>query len=648
MKKQLMLTAILVILIVGIPLQLNIKPVSADTITVPGQYPTIQEAINAAAPGDTILVAAGTYFENVSVNKTVSLVGENRETTIIDAKGNATVIRVRADGVVIEGFTLRNSTSYNYEWGDIACINVVGYNHTTVRNNIIRDNNEYGVLFYRSNNNIVTGNNITNNGWGGIYSEGSSNNVISGNVVADNGGEGIEFEYTYPDFIYPVNNTIVENTIMNNSGNGVFFLLSYDNTVSNNRLDSNMGGIYVMGGFNVFSANNITNSGSPGIEIYYSNNSVFTGNIIEGGVEAFSSSDNVISDNDLCYGEYGVEFSSSSNNTLTDNGIYYNDYGIYIETAHNNSISNNWIFDNTWDGINFYDAYNCTIIGNDVSLNNEYGVYLYSSGNNTIIGNNIGGSEEYNIYLVYSSNNTIFYNYFDKGWMADQVYSFESVNGWDSGYPSGGNYWDDHHTYDLFMGPGQNTSGSDAIEDTPYDISDGVERDRYPLMGPPNRFKAGTFDNVTYYVFTVSNSTVEDFYFDAAGAFVRFNVTEENGTAGFCRVAIPKDLLWAVNDDWMVTVGGSLIGNWTIIPDEDFTYLYITYTHSTKTVQITGTDAVPELPSITLLALLIFFLTLAAIYTKRKLPKKTRIRNLTNSDFSFSLKPCMLSFVWFW
>jgi len=42
---------------------------SPGTIYVPGDYPTIQSAIDAASPGDTILVAAGTYTENVEVDR---------------------------------------------------------------------------------------------------------------------------------------------------------------------------------------------------------------------------------------------------------------------------------------------------------------------------------------------------------------------------------------------------------------------------------------------------------------------------------------------------------------------------------------------------------------------------------------------------
>ncbi|HYB68396.1 MAG TPA: hypothetical protein VEC97_02520, partial [Candidatus Acidoferrales bacterium] len=92
---------------------------SPSVITVPTDYPTIQQAINAANPGDTVFVENGTYPGNVVVNKTVNLIGENNQSTIIDGGGVGTVLTVSASGlptgsadnVTIANFTLANSGS---------------------------------------------------------------------------------------------------------------------------------------------------------------------------------------------------------------------------------------------------------------------------------------------------------------------------------------------------------------------------------------------------------------------------------------------------------------------------------------------------------------------------------------------------------
>lgn len=81
--------------------------VSADTINVnPGE--SIQEAIDAANPGDTIFVEAGTYYENLVVDKSINLIGANRDTTIINGGGSSNGVYVSADLVNISGFRILN------------------------------------------------------------------------------------------------------------------------------------------------------------------------------------------------------------------------------------------------------------------------------------------------------------------------------------------------------------------------------------------------------------------------------------------------------------------------------------------------------------------------------------------------------------
>jgi len=205
-----------------------------------------------------------------------------------------------------------------------------------------------------------------------------------------------------------------------------------------------------------------------------------------------------------------------------------------------------------------------------------------------------------------SSNNRFFHNNFKDN--AQQVYSDSSTNVWDDGYPSGGNYWSNYTGVD---------ADGDGIGDTSYTI-DANNTDRYPLIAPFRTFDAGTWNGLSYNVNVISNSTVSDFYFNPEeGAFIRFNVTGESGTRGFCRVAIPKSLLW-VEDGWTILVGDETIANYRIIPDENCTYIYFTYNHSTKTVEIQGTNAIPEFPSFLILPLFMVATLLAVIIIRRK------------------------------
>ena len=139
--------------------------------------------------------------------------------------------------------------------------------------------------------------------------------------------------------------------------------------------------------------------------------------------------------------------------------------------------------------------------------------------------------------------------------------------------------------------------------------------------GSTNCFEVGTWNDVTYYVDITSNSTVNDFYFNPDdGPFIHFNVTGSSGTKGVCQVAIPKPLLW-VEDGWQVYIDGQPLTNYTIIQDENSTYLYFTYTHSTKTVLIQGSHVIPEFSSTNIIPLFMVISLITLILAKRKHPK---------------------------
>ena len=75
----------------------------------PGNYTRIQDAINDANDGYTVFVYNGTYYENVWVGKSISLIGEDKYTTIIDGQNipNNNTVLIFADNVILKGFTTR-------------------------------------------------------------------------------------------------------------------------------------------------------------------------------------------------------------------------------------------------------------------------------------------------------------------------------------------------------------------------------------------------------------------------------------------------------------------------------------------------------------------------------------------------------------
>ena len=154
----------------------------AYAITVPDDYPTIQEAINNANPGDPIFVSSGTYYENVVVNKSVSLIGESKESTIVEGSGAETVILVNADKVSVSGFEIRDIA---FEWGIWGIV----LNHSSnsrISGNVLKATEAISVLGGSGNdvaNNEVVGLDVSCV-FHGIELANSSNNVVVGNFLS--------------------------------------------------------------------------------------------------------------------------------------------------------------------------------------------------------------------------------------------------------------------------------------------------------------------------------------------------------------------------------------------------------------------------------------------------------------------------------
>jgi parallel beta-helix repeat protein len=310
-------------------------------------YSAIQDAMDTpeTLDGHTIFVDSGIYYENVVVNKSISLVGENSSNTIIDGGGgNSPVVNVtNVDNVEISGFTIRNG-----QWG----VYLSGCSCVNVSDNSLTANNESGVYLGSSHSNIVSGNSISNNGDGvRLYS--SPDNIVSGNNITAN-------EYAVVVTFASFNSTVSNNSISNNTYDGVHVHFSENSTVSGNSISNSGVGVHLWSSFNsTVSSNNITANNGDGVYLNsYSRNCTVFGN-------------NITANN--C----GVHLAFSSNcivsvNSITDNEWYgaYLEYSDDIRFYHNNFIGNpthvinlNSTFANTWDNGtegNYWSDYNGT------------------------------------------------------------------------------------------------------------------------------------------------------------------------------------------------------------------------------------------------------------------------------------------------
>ena len=160
-------------------------------------YDTIQVAIDApqTLSGHTILVDAGTYYENVLVNKTVTLIGENKHNTIIDGNFTGTVIKVTANNVSIQGFTIRGS---GCACSDYRGVSVENSRNINVTDNVIIENG-FGIRILWSYEIIVARNDIVDN-FQGINVGSSFGSVFYHNNIVDNYYQAVASgEYTWDD-----------------------------------------------------------------------------------------------------------------------------------------------------------------------------------------------------------------------------------------------------------------------------------------------------------------------------------------------------------------------------------------------------------------------------------------------------------------
>ncbi len=260
MKKEITKVLAIIVIFFFLAWTFNLQVSRASTtLIVPDNYPTITSAINHASAGDIIVVKSGMYNENLQINKSITLEGENNNNTVIigsasTQRASSAALTIAADNVKVSGFTIQslpysNSSIHVYGIfveGDNATItnNIIQQtylgifcsiqSYTTINNNTVTSNLKDGIRFFGGSLNTVSDNIINANGQSGISMDGYSN-VISGNIVQNN-YRGIGSGSTY--------SVIFNNTLMSNQESGLFFAGSHD-VISANTFSGNKWGVYV-------------------------------------------------------------------------------------------------------------------------------------------------------------------------------------------------------------------------------------------------------------------------------------------------------------------------------------------------------------------------------------------------------------------
>jgi parallel beta-helix repeat protein len=374
-------------------------------------YSAIQEAIDApeTLDGHEIFVASGIYYEHLTVNKSLSLIGEDRNSTIIDGNGKGIILYVTADNVHVSNFTVQNG--------------------------------RYGIRLYHSKNSRLDRNNVYNSEWFGFEISHSGNCTLRNNSLVEN---RYNFGVDGAALLDFVNDIDVSNLV---NGKPIYYLVNQRDFEINSSTFQQIGYLGLVNSTTINVKNLNLKDNKDGILFAYVANSSIK------DVNVTSSWDGIC-----------VKF--SSNVSISGNNANKNfDYAIALRASANCTVAGNNANNNTWGGISLGTSWNCTVVGNSVN-NNYYNIHLVESENNLVCRNNAllkqGG---YSIAVYRSSNNIIYHNTFVNPLLHGETKNgtyFIPKNSWDNGLE--GNYWS------LYSGV---DADQDGIGDTPYVVGEG-------------------------------------------------------------------------------------------------------------------------------------------------------------------------------
>jgi parallel beta-helix repeat protein len=303
----------------------------------PGNYSSIQGAIDNSSEGDTVFVYddSSPYFECLVLNKTVILVGEDRDSTVVDAQHGGSVVEIYADGCLVSGFTLKNCQKVNQDY-EYCVVKIIDSDYVIISDNILSIGEmEYNdfvsvVWLYHScycniSNNVIFELDWVQKSSGVGFYSGSCYNTVSGNIIS-NYVWGIDFEsYSGCD-----GNMFIGNCI-SNSTTGIAITGCDNNKIMDNIIEYNV----------------------RGIDLDDTQHSIVSGNVIRYNGDGYAFECGIIISGWYHYNNYNTV----SGNVISNN----NPTGVYVLYSFKNVISGNNFIDNGigYSGKEWGNAYFC-------------------------------------------------------------------------------------------------------------------------------------------------------------------------------------------------------------------------------------------------------------------------------------------------
>jgi len=351
-------------------------------VTIPkiievGENQRIQDAINSAYPGDTVQVAAGTYYQHLTINKSLSLIGGRNGATIIDGDGTGTAVHILADKVNVTGFAVRNANRG-------ICLDCSDRN--TIASNMISNNSE-GFTLLHSGGNKITNNSMTDN---------QCNFCVGGDFDT----------YILSQFVQDMDTS---NTV---EGKPVYYWVNQ----RDKQIPNDAGYVAIIGSTNIIVRNLNLSKNGQGILIAYTNGSV---------IEKINASRN----------KQGILLVESINNAVHDSIMITNDCAIDARYSFNITASKNTVINNT-DGIRLWYSSDNVVRHNTVASNGQHGIWSMYSNNNEFRNNTVSDNfEGFNLAWsgtsIFRGNNVIgnVYNFgVDGNFLSDFILDIDTSN----------------------------------------------------------------------------------------------------------------------------------------------------------------------------------------------------------------------------
>jgi parallel beta-helix repeat protein len=446
-------------------------------------FNVIQNGISNVTEGGTVYVYNGVYYENLVINKSITMIGEDKENTIIKSGGKDFVVNILGDNCIIQninissGFeagvnlisnrsTLTNNTIYdNFDGIRIDSLSYYSLSYNVISNNII-SKNKNGVKIKTASNTLITNNQISSNNLEGIILESSYNSTISDNVLKNNG-------ITISGFLYSWNTHVIENNTANDKP--IYYYKNENGiTVPNDAIQIILANCSNFEIKNI-DFDNITNSIQIGYCSYIEiENNYFESNIQNAIISYYSDNNTIISN--TVNSTNGIDITKSDNNNILQNNIGSTSIAISTSQSNYNNISENNIFSNSEYGLFIQSNSDDNKIFRNKIHDNHIGIRLKSSKYNTLYNNEFKNNSYNGLYICCGAEkNTIYNNSFIEN-VIHVDYVISDVNYF---YKDEiGNYWDD------YIERYPDAIQIDGIWDTPYRIPRSSFEDNYPLVDP--------------------------------------------------------------------------------------------------------------------------------------------------------------------